>query len=154
MTTGKKILIGSVLFLVLLSIYGYSKAKKLKAIFEQITLSPVGFRNLKVSLKDIRFNIDVEMKNPTSDNFDVSGYIASLKRLNFFYKGGYLATAKPELNSISIPANNKVRISNIPVIVPTDSVLKYAVEFLNFDINKLDIEAVVDVAGSEFFIKN
>lgn len=153
MKTSTKIIIGVVLFLVLISIYGYRKAKKLKAIFEQITISPTGFRNLKMSLTDIRLAVDVEMFNPTTDNFDVSGYIVTLNRLNFFYKGKYLATAKPSLSDVSIPANDRLKISNIPVVLPTSSVVAYAMEFLTFDMAKLSVEAVIEVAGTEIFIK-
>ena len=151
--TKTKIIIGIVVILVLISFYGYKKAMKLKALFEKITISPTGFRNLKMSLSDIRLNVDVSMFNPTGDNFEVSGYIATLNRLNFFYNGKYLATAKPVLSEISIPANNELKISNIPVVLPTSSVLAYAMEFLTFDINKLSVEAVIEVAGTEIFIK-
>ena len=82
MKTKGKIIIVAIVFLVLISIYGYTKAKKLKAIFEQIEIKPISFRNLKASFTDIRLNVDVEMYNPTSDNFDVAGYVATLKRLN------------------------------------------------------------------------
>lgn len=151
--TKTKIIIGIVVILVLISFYGYKKAMKLKALFEKITISPTGFRNLKMSLSDIRLNVDVSMFNPTGDNFEVSGYIATLNRLNFFYNGKYLATAKPLLSEISIPANNELKISNVPVVLPTSSVLAYAMEFLTFDINKLSVEAVIEVAGTEIFIK-
>ncbi len=151
--TKTKIIIGIVVILVLISFYGYKKAMKLKALFEKITISPTGFRNLKMSLSDIRLNVDVSMFNPTGDNFEVSGYIATLNRLNFFYNGKYLATAKPVLSEISIPANNELKISNVPVVLPTSSVLAYAMEFLTFDINKLSVEAVIEVAGTEIFIK-
>jgi len=151
--TSTKVMIGIVLFLVLISIYGYRKAKKLKAIFEQITINPTGFKNLKMSLTDIRLDVDVEMFNPTTDNFDVSGYVVTLNRLNFFYNGKYLATAKPLLSEISIPANNKLKISNISVVLPTSSVVAYAMEFLTFDFAKLSVEAVIEVAGTEIFIK-
>jgi hypothetical protein len=151
--TSTKIIIGVILFLVLISLYGYKKAKKLKAIFEQITINPTGFRNLKMSLTDIRLDVDVEMFNPTTDNFDVSGYIVTLNRLNFFYNGKYLATAKPLLSEVSIPANDRLKISNVPVVLPTSSIVAYAMEFLTFDFAKLSVEAVIEVAGTEIFIK-
>jgi hypothetical protein len=153
MKTSTKIIIGIIAFLGLIAFYGYKKAMKLKALFEKITISPTGFRNLKASLTDIRLDVDVVFFNPTQDNFEVSGYIATLNRLNFFYNGKYLATAKPLLDEISIPANNQLKISNIPVVLPTTSVVSYAMEFLNFDFNKLSVEAVIEVAGTEIFIK-
>lgn len=148
-----KIFIGIGLFLLLVSYLGYKKAKKLQAIFEKISITVKSFRNLKISLSDIRLNVDVEMFNPTGEDFDVSGYLVTLSRLNFFYKGKYLATARPELDTVLIPANNKLKIENIPVVLPTASVVAYAMEFLSFDINKLSVEAVINVAGTEVFIK-
>lgn len=151
--TRTKIVIGIVVLIALITFYGYRKAMKLKALFEKITISPSGFRNLKMSLTDIRLDVDVVFYNPTGDNFEVSGYIATLNRLNFFYNGKYLATAKTSLDEISIPANNQLKISNIPVVLPTASVVAYTMDFLTFDINKLTVEAVIEVAGTEIFIK-
>lgn len=151
--TKTKVIIGIVVLIALITFYGYRKAMKLRALFEKITISASGFRNLKMSLTDIRFDIDVIMFNPSGDNFEVSGYIATLKRLNFFYNGKYLATAKPVLSEISIPANNQLKISNIPVVLPTASVVAFTMDFLSFDINKLTVEAVIEVAGTEIYIK-
>lgn len=151
--TRTKIIIGVVVVIALITFYGYRKAMRLKALFDKISISPTGFRNLKMSLTDIRLDVDVTMFNPTGDNFEVSGYIATLNRLNFFYNGKYLATAKPVLSEISIPANNQLKISNVPVVLPTSSVVAYAMDFLTFDINKLSVEAVIEVAGTEIFIK-
>ncbi|WP_445714053.1 hypothetical protein [Flavobacterium sp.] len=151
--TKTKIIIGVIVIIALISFYGYRKAMKLKALFEKITISASGFRNLKMSLTDIRFDIDVTMFNPAEENFEISSYLATLKRLNFFYNGKYLATAKPMISDISIPANNQLKISNIPVVLPTASILAFTMDFLSFDINKLTVEAVIEVAGTEIFIK-
>lgn len=153
MKTSTKIMIGVGAVLVLIAIYGYKKAMKLKEIFAKIDIKPAGFRNLKMSLTDIRLDVDVVMINTTGEDFSVNGYIAKLNRLNFFYKGKYLATAKPSLAELSIPANNQLKLTNVPVILPTASVVAQAMEFLSFDINKLSVEAVVEVAGSEIYIK-
>ena len=55
-----KIFIGIGLFLLLVSYLGYKKAKKLQAIFEKISITVKSFRNLKISLSDIRLNVDVD----------------------------------------------------------------------------------------------
>lgn len=153
MKTSTKIIIGVVSLLALIAFYGYKKAMKLKDVFSKIDIKPTGFRNLKASLTDIRLDVDVVMINPTNEDFSVSGYIANLKRLNFFYKGKFLATAKPEMAQISIPANNQLKITNIPVVLSTQAVLENTMEFLSFNINNLSVEAVIEVAGSEIYIK-
>lgn len=153
MKTGTKIIIGVGAFLLLVTYLGYAKAKKLQAIFDKILINVTGFRNLNASLTDIRFNVDIELTNPTGEDFSVNGYFVTLTRLNFFYKGKYLATAKPQIETVLVPANNKLKISNIPVVLPTASVVAYAMEFLTFDINNLSVEAVIEVAGSEILIK-
>lgn len=153
MKTGTKIVIGITIFLFFLGVYGYRKAIKLKNLFDKIEIMPSGLRNLKVSSSRVSFEISVTLTNPTTDNFELNGYLVKLERLNFFYKGKYLATAKPALSSITILAQNQLEIKNVPVVLPTATVVANTLEFLNFDMANLTVEAVLDVAGSEYYIK-
>ena len=149
----KNIILGSLIVLILIAIYGYNKALKLKAIFEKMQIMPIAIRNLKISLTDIRFITDVIMKNPTADDFDINGIFVKLKRMNFFYNNVYMATTKNEITDISIPAHNELRINNISVVLPTTTILQNIMTITNFDINKLSVEAVVEIAGREIYIK-
>lgn len=149
----KKALIVSGVSLALLGVLAYNKVQKLKRVFESLKIEPKNIKNLKISLTSITFTTDILFVNPTNEDFLVSGYVASLKRLNFFYSGKYIATIKPVINEISIPANNQLLFKNLPVVLPTAEILGSIMELTAFDINKLTIEAFIDVAGSEYSIK-
>ena len=43
----------------------------------------------------ISFLTDVLLVNRSNEALSVQGYFANLKRLNFFYSGKYIGTAKP-----------------------------------------------------------
>ncbi|CAM4178681.1 MULTISPECIES: hypothetical protein [Flavobacterium] len=148
----KAILISGVSFAIV-GVLAYNKVQKLKRVFEKLEIKPVSVRNLKVSFTAITFTTDILFVNPTSEEFSVSGYVASLKRLNFFYSGKYIATIRPVINEIEIPANNKLLFKNLPVELPSGEILGSIMELTSFDINKLSIEAFIDVAGSEYSIK-
>lgn len=148
----KTIIIGS---LIIGAVFAFSAQKynDLKRVFEQLTMKPKNIRDLKVSLSNISFVTDLLFTNPTNEAFDVSGYIATLTRLNFFYNGKYVATAKPTITDVNIPAKNQLEINNIPVVIPAQSVLDNLQEIMSFDVNNLSVEAVIEVAGKEFYIK-
>lgn len=134
------------------SVYAYNKVQKLIKVFEQITISPKNISNLKISLKQISFTTDLLFSNPTNENFDVSGYVATLVRLNFFYNGNYMATAKPIVNEITIPAQNQLLFKNIPIVLSTENLVYQLNDLINFDTNKLTVEAVVKVGNTEYYI--
>lgn len=149
----KKVLIFTGISFAVLGVMTYAKIQKLKRVFEKLEIKPVNIKNLKLSFTSITFTTDVLFVNPTNEEFSVSGYIASLKRLNFFYSGKYIATVKPVIDEISIPANNQLLFKNLPVVLPTAQILGSIMELTAFDAAKLTIEAFVDVAGSEYSIK-
>lgn len=149
----KKIVIGSALVIGALAFMSFRKIQKLKRIFEQLQIKPVGIKNFKATLTDIRFDTDILFVNPTNEVFDISGYVASLVRLNFFYSNNYIGTAKPTVTEITIPAQNQLLFKNIPVVLPTSAILQNLMTLTAFDINKLEVEAVISVAGKEYFIR-
>jgi hypothetical protein len=148
----KKIIIGTTVLLGLAAYFAYTKFMQLKAIFDKIEISAVNARSFKFSLTDIRFLVDIKFLNPTADDFEVKGYVIELNRLNFFYNGTYLATAKSVFNEINVPRNNELIIQNIPVILPTANLVKNALLLSSFDKNKLTVEAVISAGGNEYLI--
>lgn len=151
--TVKKIVIGSAILIGALAFIGWRKVEKLKRIFEQLQIKPTSVRSLKISLTDIRFDVDILFSNPTNEVFDISGYVASLVRLNFFYSNNYIGTAKPVVTEITIPAQNQLLFKNIPVVLPTSAILNNLMALTAFDVNKLEVEAVIQIAGKEYFIR-
>ena len=157
MTTGKKVIIGVVLVFVLLGYYGYSKAQKLIAIFQQMTMEPKNVGNFKVSLSSIDFTLDVMLTNPTVDSFDINSFgIASVKSIDIYYKKIYIATSSVNITSISVPAKDQLIIYDIPVSVPpklfvTNPALVYELA-TNFDLNQVITHAVIEIAGVQINI--
>lgn len=152
-STTKKILFGAGVGLVILGYMAYAKIEKIKAIFDKIDIKPVAIRNLKISFSSISLVTDILLKNTSNEDLNIKGYLVSLKRLNFFYSGKYIGTAKPTLSEIEIPANNELLFKNIPVELPPSTILTNIVELSSFDTNKLTVEAVIDVANKEYYIK-
>jgi hypothetical protein len=154
MTTLKKILLLSGLAIAGISFWGYQKVKKLQAIFDKMTIAPVGFSNVNVSLERIKFNIDVQISNPTDDDFDVSGsHFANLNKLQIFYKGKYIATAETKITSVSVPHKNSIIFHDIPVMVSTKTALNNLVNFLNFDTNDISVKGIVSILGNEYTLE-
>ncbi len=153
MTTLKKILLFSGLALGGLALYGYNKAMNLKSIFDKMTISPDGFSGLDVSLERIKFNLDVKITNPTSEDFIVSGSaFADLKKLFIYYKGKYIATADVDLNQVSIPHNNSIVFHNIPVVVSSGTVLDNISSLIDFSMNDITITGQINFLGSQYLI--
>ena len=157
MTTGKKVIIGVVLVFVLLGIYGYNKAQKLIAIFSNMTMEPKSVGNFKASTTSIDFTLDVLLKNPTVDSFDINSFgIASVRSIDIYYKNVYLATSIVNITSISVPAKDQLIIYDIPVSVPpklflTNPALVWELA-TNFDLNQVITHAVIEIAGVQISI--
>lgn len=153
MKTGTKVLIGLGVAVSIGGIIAYNKFKKLIGTFSKIEIEPINLRNVKIQSGIINFNVDISLSNPTSENFAIKTSIAKLEKVNFFYKGNYIATANAVFNEISIPANNKLIIKNIPVSAPVVSVLQNIFNFLDFKEEHLSAKAFVNVAGKQFIIE-
>ena len=153
MTTKTKIIVAIVGIVAVSSFYAYNKFLKLQAIFEKIDIKISSIRNIKLSLKEIRFTTDIKMINPTQEDFNINGYVATLKRFNVFYLSKYVATTKLSLTALEIPRQNELVIKNIEVIVPTSSIFKNIQDFLSFSQDNVSVEAVIEVAGREIYIK-
>jgi hypothetical protein len=150
-----KIIIAISAFLALVVLYGYTKAKTLIDVFEKVTITPVDFSNIDISLNRIGFNVNVLFENPTNEDFNVSGFgIAILKTVNFYYNGIFIASSTINLSQINVPQNNSIVVSNIPVEVPLSVILQNAAIIQNFNTNLVSASAIVSVAGNDFLIDN
>jgi hypothetical protein len=151
----KYILISLGIIAVGTSVIAANKIATLKNIFDKMTIVPVGISKLKINLTSISFLLDIKITNPTGDDFAISGFsVASLRKLNIFYKGNYLGSAAANITEISIPKQNELIIHDIPVEVATQAILQNIMTITNISINDITIEAVVSVAGNEYKIAN
>lgn len=153
MKTGTKIAIGIGAAFALAGLFTYNKVNQLTDTFSKMTMKIVGFSNLKINLTNISFNINVYFHNPTADDFTVSGFgVASLKRLQIFFKGKYLGEASVNIAEISIPSNNELIIYDLPVNVATSQLLNNIMTITDIKLSDLSAVATFDVAGNEFEI--
>lgn len=149
----KKILFISALVLGGLAYLGWRKVENLKEHFSKLKILPIGVSDFKATLKEIRFKVDVQIYNPEPESFDVSGIIATLKRLNVYWKGQFLATGSLNITSISIPAKDKLILHDIEVIVPLTNVMQVLTVLDTISVNDLQVEAVVEALGENYLIK-
>lgn len=154
MTTGKKIMFSLAALVALVLYFGYQKSKKLIAVFEKMEISPNKISGLKINLNDLNFNLDLLFRNPTIDDFSVTGFgVAKLKEVDVYYDGVYLATSPINLTSISIPAQGSLIVHNVPVVVKnylkiiaTNPALLTNIA-TNFNVGKVTTTARIEVAG-------
>lgn len=155
MKLGTKIILSITLLLALAAFYGFAKAKRLMNVFEKITIKPVGFSNLDISLQRIRLNIDILFENPTNENFDVSGFgLVVLKSIDFYYDGVFIATAQIDLAQIDVAPNASLRVNDIPVIIPMTTAMQNLDLITNFNQNLISATAIVSIAGNQVVIDN
>lgn len=153
MTTGKKILIGAIVLIGLIAIYGYNKAVAMKAVFDKIIIKPNSLpRNIKINLNTVEFIIDILLQNPSSDDFAVSGYVATLTKINVFYKNNFIGQSVVNIDEISVPAKDTLVLHDIQVVLQVDNLLSYAADFLQPNINDFSFTGVVSVLGNEYEI--
>ncbi len=141
---------------------GLEKVSKLTAIFDKMTIKPNSLpRNVRASLSQIKFNIDIILSNPTKEDFAVSGYVATLSQVVVYYKGTFLGVAQVAIDQISVPAYQTLVLKNIEIVVATTTILNnvstLATAMDNMTVNLLnDLEfvGVVEVLGSYYEIGN
>ena len=126
---------------------GYRKTKRLKAIFEQMTIRPYGLpRNMKLSnwAREISFDIDFLLENPTGDDFAFTGYVAELKQVSVYYKGQYLGSARVAISELSVPAKDRLILHDVHIVIPTTTLLDDLAE-LGPQLNNLNAVTVNDL---------
>ncbi|HRB72446.1 hypothetical protein [Flavobacterium sp. UBA4197] len=149
----KNVLIVTGLTVVGFSLVGWNKAKNLAKVFSKMNIYPAGFRGLSIESESIKFRMDVGFINPTDEDFNINVYATKLKRINIFYGTKYLATAYPDLTSISVPAQNGLVINDITCEVPKTAILSIIPHILNFAFTNIRVEAVIQVLGAEYTIR-
>jgi hypothetical protein len=149
---GKNILILIGLFIAGAVTLGYQKVTDLQDTFYKLTTAPYFFKNVRVGISEIKFDLDVIFKNPTPNDFYVTGSVfATLNKLHIMYQGKLIGIATLNLTELSIPANGQTVISNIPVTIPTSSVLANVMNLPDVMAN-FTIVAFVDILGTEYQI--
>jgi len=157
----KNILITAGVAIGAIALLGYRKATNLQYVFERMTITPAGVRNVKLTNFGslIKFELDVKLTNPTSQAFAVNGMVATLRALQISYKGKHFGDAFVNIDEISIPPYNSLVIKNLPVSVQTTTVLdslstiSSVNDLMNIiNINDIKITAIIEALGTEYTI--
>lgn len=141
--------------LVFSSIVGFKKVSKIKTIFDAMEIKPDSYSKFDFNLSEakIRFNLNVLLSNKTNEDLYVTGVsVATLKQIQLYYKGAFIGTANVNISEISIPANKLLLIKNIPIEVQAVNVLQNIKSLINFDINLLTVNGIIEVLGITYVI--
>lgn len=144
------------------ALLAFKKIDSLKAIFDQMTIKPNGLpRNVKFTNPNslgipqtVSFDIDIVLKNPTTEDFAVTGYVAELTKVNIYYKNKFIGAANVNIDEISVPSRDTLILHNIPVQVQALNVLSNLTSFTNLNLNDLEFTGIINVSGSEYEIGN
>ena len=148
----KNILIISVLAIAGAATFGYKKVVELQESFYKIAIAPFWVKNLRIGLKEIKFDLDIVLKNSSSNDFYVTGsVIATLTRLHLIYKGTVIGTANVNLTEIAIPAFGQTIIKDIPITVSTGNLLNNVTSVQDF-MKNFSVIGFVDILGTEYQI--
>ncbi|NHM07618.1 hypothetical protein G4D82_10325 [Flavobacterium sp. CYK-4] len=136
------------------AIWYSSKLNKWKETMTKLKAIPTGLRNFDINFKRMRFNLDVTLYNPTSDNFSPDGIIAIVKRIILKDKTEKrIATITVNKSFISIPAKGKFVLKDLIVEIP---VLENISNWQNLSkirsVNDIQIETILSVLGKEYSI--
>ena len=151
----KKIVLYSTLLLAGLSIWMYSEYQKIKAVFDKMTISPANFKNFRIEDSNIKFDMDVLLTNPTATDFFVTGgMFADLKQITLYYNKTYMGTASVSINEVSVPHNQSIQISNIPVQLPIINALQNIAALTDLSAlwNGITVTGIVNVLGTNYDI--
>jgi hypothetical protein len=140
--SGGLILLGSILV-------GYNKVSQLAETFNKIAIAPYGVRNIRIGFNEIKFDLDIILKNNDINDFYVTGSVAAtLTRIEILYKGSIIGTAFVNISEIGIPAYSSTILKNIPIVIPTAQIINNLPNLQDIQ-NNLTIIGYVEVLGSE-----
>ena len=105
--------------------YSYRKYKAAKEIISKLKVIPKKIKEVKLSLEQISFLLDVELQNDSQ--YDLGMTASSLLRLQQIDistpNGKRMASIDTNNIQIQIPAYGSTLISNIEVVIPTANLL-------------------------------
>jgi hypothetical protein len=131
-----------------------SKLDKWKDTMKKLKALPTGIRNFDINFKRMRFNLDVTLYNPTTDNFSPDGIIAVVKRIILKDKTNKrIATITVNKSFISIPAKGKFVLKDLIVEIPIlENVSNWQSLSQIRSVNDIQTETILGVLGKEYSI--
>lgn len=138
-----------------IGVWWYStKIDKWKQTMAKLKALPTGIRNFDINFKRMRFNLDVTLYNPTTDNFNPDGFIAVVKRIVLKDKNTRrIATIIVNKSFVNVPAKGKFELKNLLVEIPVLENLSNWQSLSSITgIKDLQIETIIGVLGKEYSI--
>jgi hypothetical protein len=138
-----------------IGVYWYnSKLNKWKETMKKLKALPTGIRNFDINFKRLRFNLDVTLFNPTTENFNPDGVVAVVKRIILKDKTAQkIATLIVNKSFISIPAKGKYVLKDLVVEIP---ILENITNWQNLsqitNMKDIQTETILGVLGKEYSI--
>lgn len=131
-----------------------NKLNKWKETMRKLKALPTGIRNFDINFKRMRFNLDVTLYNPTSDNFSPDGIIAVVKRIVLKDKTAKrIATITVNKSFISIPAKGKFVLKDLIVEIPVlENISNWQSLSQIRSVNDIQTETILGVLGKEYSI--
>lgn len=131
-----------------------SKLNKWKETMTKLKALPTGIRNFDINFKRLRFNLDVTLYNPTSDNFNPDGVIAVVKRIVLKDKAAKrIATITVNKSFISIPAKGKFELKDLLVEIPIlENLSNWQSLSQITGLKDVQTETIIGVLGKEYSI--
>lgn len=138
-----------------IGVWWYStKIDKWKQTMAKLKALPTGIRNFDINFKRMRFNLDVTLYNPTTDNFNPDGIIAMVKRIVLKDKNTRrIATIIVNKSFVNVPAKGKFELKNLLVEIPVlENLSNWQTLSSITGIKDLQIETIIGVLGKEYSI--
>jgi len=131
-----------------------SKLNKWKETMKKLKALPTGFRNFDINFKRMRFNLDVTLYNPTSDDFSPNGIIAVVKRIILKDKTAKrIATITVNKSFVSVPAKGKFVLKDLIVEIPILENLSNVESLMQITgLKDIQTETIIGVLGKEYSI--
>ena len=131
-----------------------SKLDKWKQTMKKLKALPTGFRNFDINFKRMRFNLDVTLYNPTSDDFSPNGVIAVVKRIVLKDKTAKrIATITVNKSFVSVPSKGKFVLKDLIVEIPILENLSNVQSLMQITgLKDIQTETIIGVLGKEYSI--
>lgn len=132
-----------------------SKLNKWNETMKKLKALPTGIRNFDINFKRMRFNLDVTLYNPTSDNFSPDGGgVAVVKRIVLKDKTAKrIGTITINKSFVSIPAKGKYVLKDLLVEIPVlENISNWQSLSQITSLRDIKTEAIIGVLGKEYSI--
>lgn len=132
-----------------LTLLGAKKLQTAKDIAYQLQLKIFSLSNIKLSLKEVKFNVVVGLHNPTNVDF---GFTSTskifIKKLNIYNDQGQLvASGVSKITDLKIPAGGTIKLPEITVNAPLTAAIQ---QLFSQSIDNLKYGLEIEAFGHSF----